>query len=290
MSIHVNVNNSWQTVIPYVNVNGTWKECDEVYTKVAGVWKPLLYEPGTITVRPPFTYLFTVPKGVFSVKFSVYGGGGGGGKTNGGHSATAGGMGDIITNNAFAVRPGQQYLIMPGAGGMGGHSRIASSPNTGIVAGGQGGTPSSSGGAGGNGGDATIIFNGPKETSPPLCVAAGGGGGGGGGTDWGSQLGARTTTLVQTIGTNKLTKGGAGQAWDDEGGCGGGGGGFGGGAGGLYSDVKGFNSKNGGTGGHGGQSFFATGQGWSLSPYDAAASKYTPADTDGYDGYVKITW
>lgn len=295
MSLNFKVSGVWEKTQPYVKVNGVWKQCSEVYINKKGSWKPVLYEPGSITFKPPHTYVFTVPIGVFSLKFVVYGGAGGGGCKTSKGGATKGGLGDIIRNDAYAVIPGQQFYIYPGAGGMGGHGRIASPPNAGYVAGGVGGTPTSSGGAGGNGGDATLIYNGPTQSSPLLCVSAGGGGGGGGGSDWGSQLGCRTTTLVTTLGTRKLTRGGDGQSSDDEGGCGGGGGGFPGGAGCTYKEIadaigSNWNSKNGGGGGHGGQSYFANGQGWKISPYDAVSLSYTPANEDGVNGYVKITW
>ncbi len=120
MSLNYKVSGVWKKTEPYVNVNGEWKLCAEVYTNVAGVWKPILYEPGTRTIVPPYVDSFTVPAGVYDLTFVVTGGSGGpgGADSNGGYW---GSRGNTATGH-LNVYPGQKLILIPGFGGSAGLS------------------------------------------------------------------------------------------------------------------------------------------------------------------------
>lgn len=126
----------------------------------------------------PGTYSWTVPANVYDVDVVAVGGGGGGATYPG--QFGGGGGGGLGWKNNISVAPGQQYIVVVGAGGAlgygGGDSYFASSS----VVYGQGGQTASGGGSGGSytgdGGG-----NGGNGIAGPNVDGAGGSGGGAGG-------------------------------------------------------------------------------------------------------------
>lgn len=143
MSLSVNISGDygyteWRDAVPYVNVNGTWKACTQVYVNVEDVWKPILGGTGQVVVAYPKPYTFTVPAGVTSVSFVARGGAGG----KGGNSRADGvalptvttvsyyhyGYGDVSSDTLWPwavrlgwIREGTLYwenLYIPVQGGM----------------------------------------------------------------------------------------------------------------------------------------------------------------------------
>ncbi|MBL8160073.1 hypothetical protein JNJ66_06480 [Candidatus Saccharibacteria bacterium] len=108
---------------------------------------------------------FTVPAGVTSIGFKIWGGGGGGGAGSTTAAGGTGGGGGYVAGT-LAVTPGQNLSVYVGGGG-------------------GAGTRNTSGGGGGGGGHSSI-YNG----GTPLAIAAGGGGGGGGRNSSGDTGGA----------------------------------------------------------------------------------------------------
>ena len=162
-------------------------------------------------------YSWVCPAGVFSVRVTCVGGGGagGGGVTYGGGGGGAGGVATSIVNTT----PGQAYVIVVGAAGVGaaglnGANGTSTNFNAGQVIGGGGGGGFANGGAGGTGGIGTgqIVFAGENGIT---LITSGFGGNGGSSYSVGG-MGAVTTVNGNVAGGN-------------------GGGGGGGGASGVYT-------------------------------------------------------
>ncbi len=181
---------------------------------------------------------WTVPAGVTSVTFKVYGGAGGlGGQDCGAgcSNAAPGAVGYVLA--VYTVSPGDVIGIYPGGkagdggnsvagsgGGSGGSSSYNSNYNGGT--GGNAGTSGTSGGGGGGGAASLVTIN-----STVKIVAGGGGGGGGMANSSGS--GQPGNSSISANGTS--THGGNGTST----GSGSDGGGGGGGGGGQYGSVGG---------------------------------------------------
>ena len=237
---------------------------------------------------------FTVPQGVFGIRFFLWGAGGyAQNGQRGRYNNSAAGSGAYTEGN-IQTTPGTVYNIIVG--------RAAQS---GLANG--GGTTSA--GTGANGGGFSGIFSGSPATNNVIAIAGGGGGsgfngngsGGGGGYPTGGSAQQGGTGGTQTAGGTPVSGAGAGSqlaggagAGGDNGGGGGGGGWWGGGGG---------TSQQGGGGGSStyissvlnpltingvnGITITVTGE---LTPAANEASPYwvSPYGRSGYDGYVVI--
>lgn len=200
--------------------------------------------------------LWTVPAGVTSATFDVFGAAGGAGAAVG----SAGGNGDEATA-AFHVSPGQRFQIA--VGGKGGDALLAGGDGAGgFNGGGAAGDPTVSGGGGGGSDvrigacaatlscdfDARIIVAGGGGGGGNVAGSSGGAGGGpAGGSGEGAYLGGGGTQATGGVGGTGAGDGSFGSGGDgaDQGGGGGGGWYGGGGAAGSTSDSS---SGGGGSG------------------------------------------
>lgn len=318
MSLNYKVSGVWKKTEPYVNVNGVWKLCTDVYVNNDGAWQSVLYEPGTRTIVPPFVDFFTVPAGVYNLNFVVTGGSGGPGGSDS-HGGYWGSRGDTATGNLI-VTPGQKLILIPGfggsfglsgqrngAGGSGGYKA-----DSGRWAGGAGGRSGGTGasGTGGGGGSAAVIIE--ENATNPLVVAGGGGGGAGGGNDSNGHAHEPVNWLTKAYtdygspvgygdGWNLAQGGSVGDAGQDKiywnptklvyesrdgGGGGGGGGGYprGGAGGSLVS------GDNGAWSGWNGQSFVDQSKSWASSTTVGDWDTTVGRGVAGRDGSISITW
>ena len=79
MSLHVKDSSSWKQVQQvFINDGGTWKSCIDVLVKDGGSWKSVLYEAGSQIYTSSGSNSFTVPAGVSTITYNLWGGGGGG--------------------------------------------------------------------------------------------------------------------------------------------------------------------------------------------------------------------
>ncbi|MEZ4713427.1 MAG: glycine-rich protein [Caldilineaceae bacterium] len=196
---------------------------------------------------------WTVPAGVTSATFDLYGAAGGGGPASSG-------LGGRVTAT-LAVTPGASYQVRVGiwgyatgipAGYNGGGDGYADGGGASDVRGGAFGLADRllvAGGGGGTGGGLDVSASGGGAGGYP-SGGAGGAGGGGGGTQTAGGAGG-VSTVNGSAGT--LGQGGAGGIWDGPGSTGGRGGG---GGGGYYGGGGG--GGGGVTGGGGGGSSYAT--------------------------------
>ena len=119
----------------------------------------------TDTYSTAGTYSWTCPEGVISITVECWGAGGaGGGQNQNSDGGGGGGGGAYARLNSYTVTPGNQYLIVVGAGGTGiaastgnpGGSSYFINNATVLAVGGNGGSPSTgtppAGGLGGNSG------------------------------------------------------------------------------------------------------------------------------------------
>lgn len=110
----------------YVKDAGTWKSCVDVYVKDAGTWKSVLYQPGSQNYTSAGTFSFTVPAGVTSLSYTVYGAGGGSGASNSNGDAwvgAGGGAGGKRTGS-LSVTPGETLTMVVGLRGRGASYRF----------------------------------------------------------------------------------------------------------------------------------------------------------------------
>lgn len=140
--------------------DGGWKEVYQIYEKVNGNWLPYINRRNIEDGRSrkwlvEGTYNWTAPADIIRVKAMVYGAGGSG-------TGGAGGAGGY-SEKYLSVTPGESYVVIVGAGGVGDQAGQSSSFNGNIIANGGGaGTASSygtdAGGAGGTaeGGDINL--------------------------------------------------------------------------------------------------------------------------------------
>ncbi len=167
------------------------------------------------------SHTLTIPAGVTTVNFTIYGAGGGG-TDQVEHSSTGGNGQEISGTITLASNPsGTTLTVVVGGGGGGATGNTpgtAGSGGTGDAAGGTGGNGTSEDGAGGGG--ATDIY-----VSAGTIVLAAGGGGSGGYSDTDVTNGTSTST-------GPLQAGATGSGGSYNGG-GGGGGGYPGGSGGA---------------------------------------------------------
>jgi len=204
-------------------------------------------------VTTPYTSgtTWTVPTGVTSVTFKVYGGGGGTGGQDCGAgcgNSVASAVGYVLAT--YAVTAGDVIGIYPGAKGAdGGNSVTASgggsagtSPYNTNYNGGSGGNtgPSGSSGGGGGGGAASII-----TINTTIKIVAGGAGGGGGMAN-SANSGLAGNSGVNANGTSNNGGNGTTPSGDGGGGGGGGGGQYGSLGGGVYA----VGSESAGNGGY----------------------------------------
>lgn len=257
---------------------------------------------------------FTVPAGITSLTFKMWGGGGaGGGGGNGGLGGAGGGGG--YTTGTVSVTPGETLTVYVGGGGTGGSFNNGGSDAGGGGGGGgysslyRGSTPLSIAGGGGGGGGARVATTGGAGgaaggTTGVNGSTVGNGGGGGGGTasaggsggTGGNNPGSAGISLSGGAGADGRSSAGAdgsgaagGLATGADGGQpninttrpGGGGGGagwYGGGGGGSTTNANG----NAGGGGGGGSSYIIAG---ATSTTNSAGSGVAPGNpTDSYRG------
>jgi len=203
---------------------------------------------------------WTVPVGVTSVRFEIWGAGGGKGYYD---SSYAGGSGGYV-RGTLTVTPGEVYTIVVGQGGLASEANYYGCGGDATYGGGGYGTSGDAPGGSGGGlsgifsGSSTLTFNAAGQARSiaiaggggATCSYAGGGGAGGGltggaGTNGSSNYGKGGTQLAGGTGTSgadgSALKGGNGDASGTR--CntqsadgGGGGGGYWGGEGG-YSDA-----------------------------------------------------
>ena len=91
-------------------VSGVWKEADEIYGKVSGVWKLVFaaFTPGSIQTLSSGSGTFTVPQGSNAIHIQASVGGGGGSikgadydKAGGESSGAGGGSGAYISDKSI---------------------------------------------------------------------------------------------------------------------------------------------------------------------------------------------
>ena len=251
----------------------------------------------------PGTYYWTAPQDVTSVCVVCVGGGGGGIKSSSGNSPHGGGGGGLGWKNNISVVPGQNYLVVVGAGGRGGDNVNAIRINggnsyfisTSTVMGGGGisagwNTNNSFGGihigdGGGNGGDGGMGGLGS------------GGGGAGGYTGNGGNGGTSTFGFAGATDSGAAGGGGASVSYGT---AGGGVGIFGKGATGAagFGDTFSTSGQAGG-GGSGGQGSFPSTDGMNLRPggiYGGGGAGFQSFSENGQNGgngasgAVRIVW
>lgn len=193
---------SWTPNAIYIpTVTSGWKQIQQAWVKVSGLWKPLLVLsdivlnsisaiPKTQSYSTAGTYTFTVGTGIYSVSINALGGGGGGG---GGHDPCSeathyggAGGGGYTASTQINVTAGDIITFTVGDGGAGGLANSFGSAGTPSIIQlnsveilrvnpGQGGAPGTggtsggpgrkgSGGTGGNGGAGGLGFGSPVHT------------------------------------------------------------------------------------------------------------------------------
>jgi len=167
MPSYIKDSGSWKQLQEiYIKDGGSWKSCLDVYVKDAGTWKSVLYEAGSQDITSAGTTSFTVPAGVQTLTYTIYGAGGGSGATDNNGDAwvgSGGGAGGKATGT-ISTTPGETLTMVVGLRGYGASYRFNSNysynPNNSTL------------GTGLSGGD-TII----KRGATALVTAAGGGNG-----------------------------------------------------------------------------------------------------------------
>lgn len=150
----------------FIKDGGSWKTVLDGYVNDNGTWKSFLYEPGSEDYTSAGTYTLTIPAGVYSLSYTVYGAGGGSGACNNNGDAwvgSGGGAGGKATGSV-AVTPGEDISIVVGLRGYGASYRFNSNysynPNNSTL------------GTGLTGGSSQI-----KRSDTALVTATGGGAG-----------------------------------------------------------------------------------------------------------------
>jgi len=106
MTLHVKQSGVWkQAQEVFVKTGGVWKSCLDVYVKTGGSWKSVLYEPGDAEYLTSGSYSLTVPAGVQTMTYNIWGAGGGGASTN--------------STGSFATTPGESLTIIVAANSTG---------------------------------------------------------------------------------------------------------------------------------------------------------------------------
>jgi len=130
MTIHIKDSGTWkQATAVYIKDAGSWKTCKDVYIKEAGAWKSLLYEVGSQNITSAGTTSFTVPAGIESITYTIYGAGGGSGANNQNGDAWVGGGGGAggKRTGTISVTPGETLTMVVGEKGYGASYRFNSS-------------------------------------------------------------------------------------------------------------------------------------------------------------------
>jgi len=209
---------------------------------------------------------FTVPAGVFQIRFFLWGAGGIG--QNGTTNTAAAGAGAFVEGNLTTV-PGTIYYIIVGRTGQSG---LANGGGTG-------------GGTGAGGGGFSGIFSGSPAANNVIAIAGGGGGSGFNGNGYGGGGGYPTGSSGVVSGTGSQGGGGT----QSSGGTGGAGGGI---AGSQFAGGQGGSGDNGGGGGGGG--WYGGGGGILQGAGGGGSSTYTsvvisPYTENGGSGPSAIT-
>ena len=106
MSLHVKDSGSWKQVQQvFVKDSGSWKTVLDVLVKDGGSWKSVLYEAGSTIYTSSGSNSFTVPAGVNSITYNLWGGGGGGASTN--------------STGSIATTPGESLTVYVAANSSG---------------------------------------------------------------------------------------------------------------------------------------------------------------------------
>jgi hypothetical protein len=113
----------------FIKDGGSWKTVVDGYVNDNGTWKSFLYEPGSEDYTSAGTYTLTIPAGVYSLSYTVYGAGGGSGACNNNGDAWVGGGGGAggKSTGSVAVTPGENITIVVGLRGYGASYRFNSS-------------------------------------------------------------------------------------------------------------------------------------------------------------------
>lgn len=113
----------------FVRDGGIWKTVKEVWVRDAGVWKQAYpTAPGTQNYTSPGAFSFTVPNGIYTLSYTVYGAGGGSGANNQNGDCFVGGGGGAggKSTGTLAVTPGEVLTINVGTRGYGASFRFNS--------------------------------------------------------------------------------------------------------------------------------------------------------------------
>lgn len=129
MPTYIKDSGSWKQVQAiYVNDGGTWKSSNDVSINDNGTWKSVLYEAGSDNWTTAQTVSFTVPAGVTSLTYTIYGAGGGSGACNNNGDAWVGGGGGAggKSTGTIAVTPAETLELVVGLKGYGASYRFNS--------------------------------------------------------------------------------------------------------------------------------------------------------------------
>lgn len=129
MPSYIKDSGSWKQLQEiYIKDGGSWKSCLDVYVKDAGSWKSVLYEAGSQDITSYGETSFTVPPGVFTLTYTVYGAGGGSGACDNNGDAwvgSGGGAGGKATGT-ISTTPGETLTMVVGEKGYGASYRFNS--------------------------------------------------------------------------------------------------------------------------------------------------------------------